>query len=60
MTEDFKEQLTDALCSRKNMQAQQECVSKEHPKGVMLMLPGDEGYEEYIRQQGECDESLSD
>jgi hypothetical protein len=26
----------------------------------MLMLPGDEGYKEYIRQQGECDESSSD
>jgi hypothetical protein len=61
-TEDFKEQLTDGLCSHKYKQTQQECVREEHPKRVMLMLLGNEGYgyKEYIRQQGECDESVSD
>ena len=59
-TEDFKKQLTDGLCSCKNKQTQQECVREDHPKRVMLMLPGDEGYEEYIRQQRECDEQSLD
>jgi hypothetical protein len=59
-TEDFKEQLTDGLCSHKYRHTQQECVREEHPKRVMLMLLGNGGYKECTRQQGECDESVSD
>jgi hypothetical protein len=35
-------------------------MREEHSKRVVLMLPGDERYEEYIRQQRECDESSQD
>ena len=47
---------------KNNYSTQEECMREEYTKRVMLMLLGDEdeGYEEYIRQQGECDVSSSD